>query len=448
MNCSRPDIGRTAAAAGPSRSGSVLIIVLWIAFGLVSITLYFAQSTSLELRAADNRASAQAAEEAIDGATRYVSYILSAIATNGTVPDYTAYYREAVPVGEAHFWLIGRTYENQVTQTEPFFGLVDEASKLDLNVASTNMLGMLPRMTLDLLANIIQWRSTNGGGAATYATLHPPYLCKNTNFETTDELRLVYGATMDLLVGEDANRNGVLDPVEYDEDHDNQADCGLLEYLTVYTREPNTRSDGSARINISSSSQTRLASLLQTNLGASRANAVLARLGTSTTFRSPLQFYLRSGMSSDEFGLIANDITVTSGAYIRGRVNVNTASPVVLACLPGLTDDLAQQLVSYRLANPDRITNSIAWVADALGQNNSTTLQTLAAGDYITVRSYQFSADVAALGPYGRGYKRVRFVFDTSNGTPQIIYRQDLSHLGWALGRQARDTWFLANTKR
>ncbi len=26
-----------------------------------------------------------------------------------------------------------------------------------------------------------------------------------------DELRLVYGATMDLLVGDDLNRNGVLD---------------------------------------------------------------------------------------------------------------------------------------------------------------------------------------------------------------------------------------------
>ena len=166
------------------------------------------------------------------------------------------------------------------------------------------------------------------------------------------------------------------------------------------------------------------------------------------TFRSPLQFYLRSGMSSDEFGRIANDITVSSGAYIVGRVNVSTASPAVLTCLPGLTADLAQQLVSYRQSNPDRATNSIAWVVDALGQNNSTALQALAAGDYITVQSYQFSADVAALGPYGRGYRRVRLVFDTSNGTPQVIYRQDLSHLGWALGRQVRETWCLAKAKR
>src|SRR5438128_6708783 len=54
-------------------SGSVLIIVLWVAFGLVSLTLYFAHSMSLELRAADNRVAGAEAEQAIAGAARYVS---------------------------------------------------------------------------------------------------------------------------------------------------------------------------------------------------------------------------------------------------------------------------------------------------------------------------------------------------------------------------------------
>ena len=29
-------------------------------------------------------------------------------------------------------------------------------------------------------------------------------------------------------------------------------------------------------------------------------------------------------------------------------------------------------------------------------------------------------------------------VFDTSEGTPKILYRQDLTHLGWALGQEVR----------
>jgi hypothetical protein len=41
----------------------------------------------------------------------------------------------------------------------------------------------------------------------------------------------------------------------------------------------------------------------------------------------------------------------------------------------------------------------------------------------------------------------VKFVFDTSDGTPKIIYRQDLSRLGWALGEKARETWVVKETQ-
>jgi hypothetical protein len=59
-------------------------------------------------------------------------------------------------------------------------------------------------------------------------------------------------------------------------------------------------------------------------------------------------------------------------------------------------------------------------------------------GDFITTHSYQFTADIAAVGAFGRGYRRVKFIFDVSNGAPIILYRQDLSRLGWALGDKAR----------
>ena len=51
-------------------NGSVLIIVLWVAFGLVSLALYFANSMSFELRASDNRVAQMETEQAIAGAAR------------------------------------------------------------------------------------------------------------------------------------------------------------------------------------------------------------------------------------------------------------------------------------------------------------------------------------------------------------------------------------------
>jgi len=277
---------------------------------------------------------------------------------------------------------------------------------------------------------------------------------------------------MDLLVGEDANRNGVLDANENDENQNGMLDPGILDYVTVYSCEPNTNNSSVGMVNISSLSSsstngTALNSLLQTNFGTARATQILRALGlqspgnsrpptnspagtppgntgtTTVRFAGPLDFYVKSGMSSSEFALIFTNLTITTNSFIQGRVNVNTASAPVLTCLLGGDSGAAQQMVNYRQANPNNLT-SIAWVIDALGQTYTSDLAALRAGDYITTRSYQFTADVAALGPHGRGYRRVRFIFDTSSGVPQIVYRQDQSHLGWALGKEIRQTWILA----
>ena len=82
-------------------NGSLLIIVLWIAFGLVALTLYFAHSMNQELHASDNRVAAIEANLAIDGAARYLSNVLATVAYPGVMPAPTEFACEAVPVGEA-----------------------------------------------------------------------------------------------------------------------------------------------------------------------------------------------------------------------------------------------------------------------------------------------------------------------------------------------------------
>ena len=483
-------------------SASTFVIVLWIAFGLVSMALYFGSSMSSELRASDNRVSALAAEQSIEGAARYVNYILANQPTNGYLPDLTTYVSEAGQIGDSHFWLIGRDTNSTITgiaPTEVTFGLVDESSKLNLNSASSNMLvslmEALPRANQDLATAILDWRDTNGGVVyqTYYATRPQPYQSKNGPFESIDELRLLYGGDTDTLVGEDRNRNGILDPNETDSNHNGQLEPGVLEYVTVFSREPNTYSNGTPRISLRGVTDTGpLAQLMRSVLGSTKADQALRGMGLLTTggnggrggnggnggqggsggqgsngvggngqggnggtppknYASPLQFFIdtKGALTADDFAQIADAITTlpTTNSYINGRININTASPEVLASLPGISDtpDLAQTLVSYRQSNPDKL-GSIAWLADALNKNNST-LAALATNDCITVRSYQFSADIAAVGPNGRGYHRTRFIFDTADGYPKIVYRQDLTQLGWALGRHVRQNW-LAKANR
>ena len=436
---------------------SVLIIVLWVCLGLVAIALYFANSMTYELRASDNRVAGLSADQAIEGAARYVSYVLSNYATNGAVPDNTQFACEAVPIGDAHFWLIGRDPNASLSTTmptEPYFGLIDEGSKLNLNTANTNVLSYLPNMTVDFANAIMDWRGTNGIVSLDYSSLG--YLPKNAPFETEDELRLVYGATMDLLVGEDLNQNGALDANEKDLNGNGQLDSGLFEYTTVWTREPNFHSDGSSLTNVNTATQARLQALFEDS-GVSSPTTMATALyrnihntpGGVNTCNGILDLAVRCrnlGMSEADFAKIYNNVTTTTNAYIRGRVNVNTASAAVLTALfEGLNVDeqtaegAVQSLITYREQNFGSL-NDIGWMIDALGSNNPV-IQALQRGDYVTTKSYQFTADIAAVGPFGRGYRRVEFVFDTSEGTPIILYRRDMSRLGWALGDKARQTW-------
>ena len=428
-----------------NESGSVLIIVLWVAFGLIALTLYFANSMSFELRASDNRVSSVEAGQAIAGAARYVSNVLATVKEPATLPDINNYRSEAVPVSDATFWIIGRSDRNGAAD-QASFGLVDEASKLNLNAPwlTVDLLLNLPKMTAELAGSILDWRDTDSdvnaaGGAEdeTYQRLAPPYRCKNAPFETTEELRLVNGAYLDLIYGEDANLNGVLDPNENDSDssaptdnRDGQLDSGFLEYFTAYTRQATVDQYGSNRVNVTTLTNQATREQLQaalTTAGVGNAQDIVRRV-QGQTVTSVLHFYILSQMAEEDFLKVESSLTTTN----QGLVNVNTASEAVLSCVPGLGLDHAPTLVTYRRSNPGRL-NTVAWVKDAL--DPAVAIQ---AGPYLTGRTYQFSADIAAVGHFGRGYRRVKYIFDTSEGPPMIRFRQDLTHLGWALGKQAK----------
>ena len=90
------------------------------------------------------------------------------------------------------------------------------------------------------------------------------------------------------------------------------------------------------------------------------------------------------------------------------------------------------KIIAFRAANPDQLT-SFAWLTQVMS-----TASIRRAGRYITDQSYQFSADIAAVGANGRGYARAKVIFDMSTGRPRIVNRQDYTNYGWALGATTR----------
>ena len=380
-----------------SRMGAVLIIVLWIAFGLVGVTLYFGESMFFEYKGANQSIAGAQAEQANNGALRYFFYTLkNALEEEGDFPNESIMQTEQIQIGQGTVWMLGRSGEN-VTMTDPYFGVIDECAKININNAPLEVLELLPSITPEFAAAIVDWRdedddvTENGAEGLMYSMQTLPYDCKNAPFETVEELRLVYGATVEMLYGEDTNQNGILDPNENDgmqtppfDNQDGMLNFGILEHVTIYSKIPVEEEESE---------------------------------DSDSTDGSENQ---AGNRNSEQQSLEAGEVSF--------QVNVNTASAIVLACLPGIDEATAQQIVSYRLANPNTM-EGVQWVSEAVDSE-----EVQQALPYLTDKTEQFTLDLAAIGGNGKGFRRVRYVVDASGDMPVVVHRRDMQRFGWALG--------------
>ena len=431
-------INRAYAAPHPP-AGTILIVTIWIILIISSMVLVFARTMRVSAYAAANMVATQQADMIADGALQSV---LAQIALQEELTDKEKNaLTEAVPVGEGYFWLLQSNLEDDRKHT---FGLVHEASKINLNSASLEMLQKLPGMSAELAASIIDWRDedsdlTEGGAESEYYLLQPnAYECKNAALETVEEVMFIRGATQDVLFGEDTNFNGILDDHENDgdksdppDDRDGTLDSGLYDYVTVYSREENVDQEGNDRINISDNqSRPQLQQVLQEALDEDRALEIMTLLPNNPNYDNIFAFYYQIGIEASEFAQFADRLTTSDEEILIGLVNVNIASKPVLLCLPSLEDSDADKLINERgRASTDL--GSIAWVLDVLDQDKA-----LAIGAFITTRSYQYRADIVSVSGNGRSFRRHASILDTMESPTRVRYWKSLAHLGWPLDRE------------
>jgi len=432
----RRPVHRPGAAHGGRRvPGTVLIVTLWILVVLAGLVLVLARSMRVEAICSANRVALEQAAAAEQGAIQYVVASLDGL--NGQVPAEADLLCSGVRVGPGAFWLL---CPDRDEQRQLAYGLADEAGKINLNTATQETLAELPEMMADIPPAVIDWRDADSdltaGGAESeyYLLLADPYECKNAPFETVEELLLVRLASRDLLFGEDANRNGLLDENENDADasqppdnRDGHLDRGIFDLVTVYSREPNAAPDGSPRVNVNEAQSRELARVLAEAVSEERLPRILDRARRGRPFESTLDFYYRTGLTPEEFAVLAGQITTRGGRNYAGLLNVNTAAREALLCLPGLDESDVTALVSGRPADAAQ-SGDVAWVTKVLSQEKAVGI-----GPYITTRSYQFSADIVSVSGDGRAFKRCRIVVDATESPPRVVYRQDLTHLGWPL---------------
>jgi hypothetical protein len=257
----------------------VLVIVLVVVVLLTLAAYNYSQLMLTEMEAAAVHAADVQARLLTDSAAEYVATLLANRSEPGqeNLQHNPELFQgvEVVPSdqpgGRGRFSIIAPV-EQDAAARRIRYGLMDESAKLNLNVLQKlqltedqerNLLMGLPGMTQEIADAILDWVDVDDNsrlyGVETdyYESQSPAYSCKNGPLETIDELLLVRGVTPELLYGEDANRNGLLDPNENDGDAslpldnaDGVLQLGWIAYLTVHSRELNLRSDGTQKINV------------------------------------------------------------------------------------------------------------------------------------------------------------------------------------------------------
>lgn len=332
------------------------------------------------------------------------------------------------------------------------YGASDESGKLNVNVATSEQLMALPKMTESIAAAIIDWRDADddpqpeGIESSHYSSLAHPYTIRNAPLRSVRELLLVRDVTPELFYGEDTNGNGVLDPNEDDgessppnDNRDGRLDRGWIAYLTVYSYELNRSASGGKRLNIKTANESTLSQQLNLESWAARS-IVKAReqkafehlvdlldvkkdtSGEQSTSSSE-DINNRGSNEKDQpvtlamFKEMVDQITLQDEEMLAGRININTACREVIRALPGVDDELADAIVERRDAVAGF--NSIGELLDVSGISKEKFARM---ENSVTVRSSVFRIHGQGRSASGLGEATIECVVDRGTSSPRVLY--------------------------
>jgi len=354
---------------------------------------------------------------------------------------------------------------------------------LGQETAGRDLLMALPGMTEDVADAILDWLDEDGepreygAEADYYAGLSPSYAPKNGQLETVEELLLVRGVTPQLMFGADVNRNGMIDAGELEQSGAVLTDTetpttGWANLLTVYSKENNLTGEGLPRVNLNDNDlQTLYDSLALVlpeewaifivayrqsdpytgseagevyssgELDLSQASKrkftqVLDLIGTKVQvqFRGAQQpTVLQSPFADDPVSMgtympqLMDQVTIMAASVIPGRININQAPRAVLAGIPGMTEEIVEQLLSFdRTSNAAELRHE-TWL---LTQGLVTLEEMKALMPFVCAGGAVYRAQVIGYFDDGRAASRLEVVLDATQQPAGVLLWRNISHLG------------------
>jgi type II secretory pathway component PulK len=343
----------------------------------------------------------------------------------------------------------------------------------------------LPQMTEAIADALLDWIDADeqprefGAESDFYLQLDRPYQCANSIPNCLEELLFVRGITDRLLLGGTLSTGNSInetdqlnslntseatfDPAELSEGGE-QSVVGWSEYLTVRSGERNTDRMGRPRVNLNMANLAQLNARLSAFLPPETVRFILlARVhGLSVpavsgirpseapydatkpptfAFQSPVSLIdasvrldgpggpvtVAGPLKHDEpdfadlLTLIMDRTTITEQEWIPGRININEATAIVLAAVPGITPELVSQITAMRDSDAasDRDTT---WL---LRENLMDTLTFQNISQYITSGGSVFQADITVFRGTGGPVLRRNVIIDGASAGGRRVHWRD-----------------------
>jgi hypothetical protein len=427
------------------------VLVIIGLLSMIAISLMFRMQAAATASASTLR-SEQAWAAALSGLDRAIDVVSDSSRTSeGWIDNPTDFEHQPVYDDGSDQWYFSVFRRSVLETDEIIFGVLDEASKLPLNVTNVLQLMKVPNMTLpaaEARADFVDGDSIardNGAEQDSYDLLPVPYSIPNKPVSFLDEFLMAQGVSASHLYGEDANRNHKLDANENDADTlfppDNQDGTlgdGLHRFFTLHSRDWNVNRNNQPRLDINSapldpapaglSEETITFLEAKRKLGEPIVSLIeLVDASLTVTEENQAQRELKSGIGPGDLGQLMDRYTTDAQRVRPGRVNINTAPASILAQLEGIDEALGNAIVSTRQGLSPEASRSIAWLLEE---------RLLDAGQFrqieprISARSFQFHVQVIGYAlPSGR-YCVIEAIVDLIGPKPRILYLRDLTKLG------------------
>lgn len=299
------------AVALPCHRGGFVLLVVTIVLILLSLAAWaYTNKMVIEKDATMMYGRDAEARMAAESAIEYTAIQIGNLQKDNTLNVFhnTTLFRGQIleevadnPRGQCRFTVLVPNELSSAKGTSVRFGLARETAKFNINrvtefddddddaTTAFTAISFVPGMTEEIVNAILDWIDSDEearvGGAESiyYEGLAVPYPCRNAPFESIEELLQIQGVTPELFYGEDANRNGALDPNEDDgnesapdDNADGILDAGWREYFTASSKELNTTATGDRKININGTILTELYDEIEEAAGADAAKFIIA----------------------------------------------------------------------------------------------------------------------------------------------------------------------------